>query len=150
MVISSDRLIALAGVWEPSPISNLPALTAFSHVWMVPSGIPNSLAALTPPISLASFDFVIFHYNRHEDKKLVTNWMMTIKEKRAFISFNPCRLFFMPVFWQAIFPVSISTFTLQSSTVFPLKLSCLAYLAPSEMKYICLFFQLLAMVSGVY
>src|SRR5699024_2537915 len=55
MVISSDRLIALAGVWEPSPISNLPALTAFSHVWMVPSGIPNSLAALAPPISLASF-----------------------------------------------------------------------------------------------
>ena len=42
MVISSDRLIALAGVWEPSPISSLPALTAFSHVWMVPSGIPNS------------------------------------------------------------------------------------------------------------
>src|SRR5699024_1366813 len=55
MVISSDRLIALAGVWEPSPTSSLPALTAFSHVWMVPSGIPNSLAALAPPISLASF-----------------------------------------------------------------------------------------------
>src|SRR5699024_2762498 len=55
MVISSDRLIALAGVWEPSPISSLPALTAFSQVWMVPSGIPNSLAALAPPISLASF-----------------------------------------------------------------------------------------------
>src|SRR5699024_12692901 len=55
IVISSDRLIALAGVWEPSPISNLPALTAFSQVWMVPSGIPNSLAALAPPISLASF-----------------------------------------------------------------------------------------------
>lgn len=55
MVISSDRLIALAGVWEPSPVSSLPALTAFSHVWMVPSGIPNSLAALAPPISLASF-----------------------------------------------------------------------------------------------
>ena len=28
---------------------------AFSQVWMVPSGIPNSLAALAPPISLASF-----------------------------------------------------------------------------------------------
>ena len=55
MVISSYRLIALAGGWEPSPISSLPALTAFSHVWMVPSGIPNSLAALAPPISLASF-----------------------------------------------------------------------------------------------
>src|SRR5699024_6272037 len=55
MVISSDRLIALAGVWEPPPTSSLPALTAFSHVWMVPSGIPNSLAALAPPISLASF-----------------------------------------------------------------------------------------------
>ena len=53
MVISSDRLIALAGVWEPSPISSLPVLTAFRHVWMVPSGIPNSLAALAPPISLA-------------------------------------------------------------------------------------------------
>ena len=55
MVISSDKLIALVGVWEPSPISSLPALTAFSQVWMVPSGIPNSLAALAPPISLASF-----------------------------------------------------------------------------------------------
>ena len=55
IVISSDRLIAPAGVWEPSPISSLPALTAFIHVWMVPSGIPNSLAALAPPISLAGF-----------------------------------------------------------------------------------------------
>ena len=54
MASSSARLIALSGVCAPSPISNVPALTAFSHVWMVPSGIPNSLAALAPPISLAS------------------------------------------------------------------------------------------------
>lgn len=47
MVISSERLIALAGVWEPSPISSLPFLTAFNHVWMVPSGIPNSFAAFS-------------------------------------------------------------------------------------------------------
>ena len=29
--------------------------------------------------------------------------MMTIGEKKVFISFNPCRLFSMPVFWRAIF-----------------------------------------------
>ena len=70
MVISSDRLIALAGVWEPSPISSLPALTAFSHVWMVPSGIPNSLAALAPPISLASLErvqFILANTIQHKD-----------------------------------------------------------------------------------
>jgi len=55
IVISSARLLALVGVWEPSPISSLPALTALSHVWMVPSGIPNSLVALAPPTSFASF-----------------------------------------------------------------------------------------------
>ena len=42
-------------VWDPFPISSLPTLTAFSHVWIVLSGIPNSLAALAPPISLDRF-----------------------------------------------------------------------------------------------
>lgn len=56
MVISSDRLIALAGGWEPFMVSILPALMAFSHVWMILSGVINLLAALAPPISLASFN----------------------------------------------------------------------------------------------
>ena len=55
LFLNERNRIMLVGVWEPSPISSLPALTAFSQVWMVPSGIPNSLAALVPPISWASF-----------------------------------------------------------------------------------------------
>src|SRR5699024_6472543 len=48
-------LIALAGAWEPSPMSDLAALAAFGPVGMAPSGIPTSLAALAPPFPLASF-----------------------------------------------------------------------------------------------
>ena len=55
LFLNERNRIMMVGVWEPSPISSLPALTAFSQVWMVPSGIPNSLAALVPPISWASF-----------------------------------------------------------------------------------------------
>ena len=54
MVSSSARLMADSGAWAPSPISSCPVLTALSQVWIVPSGIPNSLAALAPPISFAS------------------------------------------------------------------------------------------------
>lgn len=35
-------------------------VAASSHVWMVPTGIPNSLAALAPPISLAGFTACTF------------------------------------------------------------------------------------------
>ena len=55
LFLNERNRIMMVRVWEPSPISSLPALTAFSQVWMVPSGIPNSLAALVPPISWASF-----------------------------------------------------------------------------------------------
>ena len=48
---SSASLMTDSGVWEPSPISSCPVLIALSQIWIVPSGIPNSLGTLAPPIS---------------------------------------------------------------------------------------------------
>jgi hypothetical protein len=51
--VVSMHMTHLAHLLKPSPISSCPVLTALSQVWIVPSGIPNSLAALAPPISFA-------------------------------------------------------------------------------------------------
>jgi hypothetical protein len=54
-ISSSLRDNAVLGEWTASFALRRPSLKAFIQVYIVPSGIPNSLAALCPPISWASF-----------------------------------------------------------------------------------------------